>query len=55
MSEPGPSNQVVPTGAQAGQEKKRKRTGKEREERKQAAILAVSVELTLPRLIYRLR
>jgi hypothetical protein len=40
MSEAGPSTQTPPV-AEAGQGKKRKRTGKEREERKQAAILAV--------------
>lgn len=41
MSEAGPSQQTPPV-VEAGQGKKRKRTGKEREERKQAAILAVS-------------
>jgi len=41
MSEAGPSQQPPPV-MEAGQGKKRKRTGKEREERKQAAILAVS-------------
>lgn len=40
MSEAGPSTQAPPV-VEAGQGKKRKRTGKEREERKQAAILAV--------------
>jgi len=40
MSEAGPSTQPPPV-VEAGQGKKRKRTGKEREERKQAAILAV--------------
>jgi hypothetical protein len=40
MSEAGPSTQTAPV-AEATQGKKRKRTGKEREERKQAAILAV--------------
>jgi hypothetical protein len=43
MSEAGPSTQTTPVVAEAGQGKKRKRTGKEREERKQAAILAVSI------------
>ena len=42
MSEAGPSTQA-PAVVEAGQGKKRKRTGKEREERKQAAILAVSL------------
>ena len=42
MSEAGPSTQAPPV-VEAGQGKKRKRTGKEREERKQAAILAVSL------------
>ena len=42
MSEAGPSQQPPPAMEAAGQGKKRKRTGKEREERKQAAILAVS-------------
>jgi hypothetical protein len=40
MSDAGPSTQTPPV-VEAGQGKKRKRTGKEREERKQAAILAV--------------
>jgi len=40
MSDAGPSTQPPPV-VEAGQGKKRKRTGKEREERKQAAILAV--------------
>jgi len=42
MSEAGPST-PAPQVVEAGQGKKRKRTGKEREERKQAAILAVSL------------
>lgn len=42
MSEAGPSTQP-PAAGDAGQGKKRKRTGKEREERKQAAILAVGL------------